>query len=255
MNAPSFSLKGRVAIITGGKRGIGRAIALTFAAAGARLVICSRTTQDSQLKAVTDEIKSLGQAALAIQADVSQLADVNNMVQRVMEEFGAIDILVNNAAVSLRAPLMDTAEADWDRVLNVNLKGYYLCAQAAGRIMRPQKRGNIINISSRLGMTASSNMGAYSVAKAGELMLTRVLALELAGYSIRVNAIAPGLVETEGSAHLWSQPEVRRQFESRIPLGRIALPGDVAAAALFLACDASSHITGHTIVVDGGSQA
>ena len=255
MNIPSFSLKDRVAIVTGAKQGTGKVIALTFAEAGASVAICSRITQDGKLQAVADEIKGLGRAALAIQADVSQPAHVNNMVQKVMGEFGAIDILVNNAAVSIHAPRMDTSEADWDRVINVNLKGYYLCAQAVGRIMIQQKRGNIINISSRLGVTASSNMGAYSIAKAGELMLTRVLALELARYHIRVNAIAPGLVETEGSAHLWRQPELRRRFESEIPLGRIALPGDVAGAALFLASDASSYITGHNIVVDGGRQA
>jgi NAD(P)-dependent dehydrogenase (short-subunit alcohol dehydrogenase family) len=255
MNMPSFSLKDRVAIITGAKKGIGKVIALTFAEAGASVAICSRITQDGKLQAVADEIKSLGHTALTIHADVSQPAQVNNMVKRVMEEFGAIDILVNNAAVSIRAPLMCTSESDWDSVMNVDLKGYYFCAQAVGRIMMQQKRGNIINISSRLGVTASSNMGAYSIAKAGELMLTRVLALELASYHIRVNAIAPGLVETEGSAHLWNQPDLRRRFESEIPLGRIALPSDVAGAALFLASDASSYITGHNIVVDGGSQA
>jgi 3-oxoacyl-[acyl-carrier protein] reductase len=255
MNMPSFSLKDRVAIVTGAKQGIGKVVALTFAEAGASVAICSRITQDGNLQMVADEIKGLGRAALVIQADVSHPAHVNNMVQRVMDEFGAIDILVNNAAVSINAPLMDTYEADWDRVMNVNLKGYYLCAQSVGRIMIQQKRGNIINISSRLGMTASLKMGAYSIAKAGELMLTRVLALELARYHVRVNAIAPGLIETEGSAHLWNQPELRRRFESEIPLGRIALPGDVAAAALFLASDAASYITGHNIVVDGGRQA
>jgi NAD(P)-dependent dehydrogenase (short-subunit alcohol dehydrogenase family) len=255
MSVPVFPLKGRVAIITGGKRGIGKAIALTFAGAGASVIVCSRASRDGELQAVADEIKRLGHNALAVAADVSNQADVNRMVTQVMDEFGAIDILVNNAAVPIRAPLMDTSEADWDRVMNVDLKGYYLCAQACGRVMMAQKRGNIINIASRLGIKATPDMGAYSVAKAGELMLTRVLALELASYHIRVNAIAPGLVETEGSAHLWSQPEVKRQFESVIPLGRIALPGDIAAAALFLASDASSYITGHTMVVDGGMQA
>ena len=255
MNIPNLSLKGKVAIITGGKRGIGKAIALAFAEAGASVAICSRITQDGKLQAAADEIKSLGHAALAVQADVSQLADVNNMVQKAMEKFGAIDILVNNAAVSTHRPLMDTSESDWDELMSVDLKGYYLCAQAVGRVMMQQNRGNIINIASRLGMTATSTMGAYSIAKAGEIMLTRVLALELASYHVRVNAIAPGLVETDGSAYLWRQPELKKQLESEIPLGRIALPSDVAAAALFLASDASSYITGHTIVIDGGRQA
>lgn len=255
MGMPSLSLKGKVAIITGAKRGIGKAIALAFAEAGASVAVCSRVTQDGQLQDVAGEIRRLGHGTLAIQADVSNQDDVNRMVQQVRDEFGAIDILVNNAAVSVRASLIDTSEADWDKVMNVDLKGYYLCAQACARIMMKQKRGNIINISSRLGLTATPNMGAYSIAKAGELMLTRVLALELASYNIRVNAIAPGLVETEGSAHLWSQPKIRRQFESEIPLGKIALPSDVATSALFLASDASSYITGHTMLVDGGAQA
>jgi 3-oxoacyl-[acyl-carrier protein] reductase len=255
MDMPSLSLKGKVAIVTGAKRGIGKAIALTFAEAGASVAVCSRATQDGQLQDVANEMRRLGHGTLAIQADVSNKNDVNRMVQQVSDEFGDVDILVNNAAVSLRASLIDTLEADWDKVMNVDLKGYYLCAQACARIMMKQKRGNIINISSRLGLTATLNMGAYCIAKSGELMLTRVLALELGSYNIRVNAIAPGLVETEGSAHVWRQPKIRRQFESETPLGRIALPSDVATSALFLASDASSYITGHTILVDGGTQA
>lgn len=255
MGMPSLSLKGKVAIVTGAKRGIGKAIALAFTEAGASVAVCSRATQDGQLQDVANEMRRLGHGTLAIQADVSNKDDVNRMVQQVMDEFAAIDILVNNAAVSVRASLIDTSEADWDKVMNVDLKGYYLCAQACARIMMKQKRGNIINISSRLGLTPTRNMGAYSIAKTGELMLTRVLALELSSYNIRVNAIAPGLVETDGSAHLWSQPKIRRQFESEIPLGRIALPSDVATSALFLASDDSSYITGHTILVDGGAQA
>ncbi len=255
MGMPSLSLKGKVAIITGAKRGIGKVIALTFAEAGASVAVCSRATQGGQLHDDANEMRRLGHRTLAVQADVSNKDDVSRMVQEVMDEFGAIDILVNNAAVSVRTSLIDTSEAAWDEVMNVDLKGYYLCAQACARIMMKQKRGNIINISSRLGLTPTLNMGAYSIAKSGELMLTRVLALELGGYNIRVNAIAPGLVETEGSSHVWGEPKIRRQFESEIPLGRIALPSDVAASALFLASDASSYITGHTILVDGGTQA
>ena len=255
MSVPSLSLRGKVALITGAKRGIGKAIAFAFAEAGASIAVCSRVAQDGQLQAVADEIKQLGQSSLAIEADVSQKTDVDSMVQEVIDKCGAIDILVNNAAVSVSAPIMDTLEADWDRIMNVNLKGYYLCCQAAGRRMIERKRGNIINISSRLGMKATLDRGAYSVAKAGELMLTRVLALELAKENIRVNAIAPGIVKTEGSESLWGDPETRERFELAIPLGKIAEPGDIVGAALFLASDASSYITGHTIVVDGGVQA
>lgn len=255
MSLPSFALRGKVAIITGAKRGIGKAISLAFAAAGATVAVCSRVVDDGQLQAVADEVQRRGQGCLALQADVSKKADVNNMVQKVIDRFGAIDILVNNAAVSSSAPLMDTEEGDWDSIMNVDLKGYFLCSQAAGRRMMERKSGTIINISSRLGMKAASTRGAYSVAKAGELMLTRVLALELAKENIRVNAIAPGIVRTEGSESVWSKPETLKRFESAIPLGRIAVPGDIVGAALFLASDASSYITGHTIVVDGGVQA
>ncbi len=250
-----LSLEGKIAIVTGAKRGIGRAIALAFAGAGASVAVCTRDTGDGRLEAVADEVRGLGQSALSIQADVSSPDDVTLMVRQVVAEFGTIDLLVNNAAASFAAPLMETGEADWNRLMAVDLKGYFLCAQACARVMIERQGGGIINISSRLGLSASPRMGAYSVAKAGELALTRVLALELASHNIRVNAIAPGLVETEGSAHLWSQPEVRKRFESSIPLGRIAQPEDIARAALFLASDASGYITGHTMIVDGGSEA
>jgi NAD(P)-dependent dehydrogenase (short-subunit alcohol dehydrogenase family) len=255
MSLPSFALEGKVAVITGAKRGIGKAIALAFAEAGASVAVCSRAVDDGQLEAVADEVRQRGQRCLAIQADVSQKAAVDTMVQKVIDAFGAIDILVNNAAVSISAPLMDTKEGDWDSIMNVDLKGYFLCSQAAGKWMMERKRGTIINIASRLGLKAAPFMGAYGVAKAGELMLTRVLAVELAKDNIRVNAIAPGIVRTEGSASAWSKPEALQRFASAIPLGRIAVPEDIVGAALFLASDASSYITGHTIVVDGGVQA
>jgi len=255
MSLPNLSLTGKVALVTGGKRGIGKAIALAFAEAEASVAVCSRVVHDGHLQAVADQIKGRGQGALAIQADVTQKAEVDHMVQEVVDTFGAIDILINNAAVSIRAPLMETAEDEWNRIMNVDLKGYFLCAQAAGRRMIERKGGSIINIASRLGMKATPIMGAYSVAKAGELMLTRVLALELAKEHIRVNAIAPGIVRTEGTESLLSDPETLKRFESAIPLGRIAEPRDIVGAALFLASDVSAHITGHTMVVDGGVQA
>lgn len=255
MSLPSFQLGGKAALITGAKRGIGRAIALAFAEAGASVAVCSRDVDDGQLEAVAEEVRQRGQRGLAMQADISQKANVDKMLQKFIDTFGAIDILVNNAAVSISAPLMDTEEGEWDRIMNVDIKGYFLCSQAAARWMLERKRGNIINISSRLGMKATPVMGAYSVAKAGELMLTRVLAVELAKGNIRVNAIAPGIVRTEGSSSLWSKPETLKRLASAIPLGRIAVPEDIVGAALFLASDASAHITGQTIVVDGGVQA
>jgi len=255
MGVPGFSLAGKVAIITGGKRGIGRAIALAFAEAGADIVVCSRVVEDGELGAVAEEIQRLGRHSLAVQTDITRKTDVDNLVQRVMDEFGGIDILVNNAAMNIRAPLLDLREDGWDRIINTDLKGYYLCCQAVGKTMVDRKRGNIINMASITAMKARQKMGAYCIAKAGVVMLTRVLALELASYNIRVNAIAPSTVKTKFSEILWSEPETLKRIEAEIPLGRLAEPGDIIGAALFLASDASSYITGHTIIVDGGREA
>ena len=252
MGTPNFSLDGKTAIVTGGKRGIGKAIALAFAEAGADVAVCGRVIEDGELQAVAEEIQGLGRRSLAVQADISRKADVDNLVQKVMEEFGAIDILVNNAGIIIRTPLIDTPEDDWDKVIDTDLKGYYLCSQAVGKRMMERKRGNIINISSNLGIKVQKNTGAYCIAKAGVFMLTRVLAVELGSYNIRVNAIAPGIVQTEFSMSLWGDPEIRKQRESMTPLGRLAEPSDIVRAALFLASDTSSLITGDTIVVDGG---
>lgn len=255
MGVPSFSLPGKVAVVSGGRRGIGKAIALALAEAGADIAICDRVTDDGELNAVADEVKRLGRRSLAVQTDITKKADVDNLAQRVVDEFGVIDILVNNAAMNIMAPLLELREEGWDRVIDTDLKGYYLCSQAVGKIMVSQKRGNIINIASTAAMYTASEMGAYCIAKAGVVMLTKVLAVELAQYNIRVNAIAPSMVKTKFSEPLWSGPETLKEIESGIPLGRLAEPSDIIGAALFLASDASSYITGHTIVVDGGSSA
>ena len=255
MGATSFPLQGKVAIVTGGRRGIGKAIALALAEAGADIAICDRVVEDGELEAVAEEVKRLGRRSLAVRADITQKADVDSMVQRVVDEFGVIDILVNNAAMNIRAPLLELGEDGWDRVINTDLKGYYLCSQAVGKQMVSQKRGNIINIASTAAMYTAPEMGAYCIAKAGVVMLTKILALELAQYNIRVNAIAPYMVKTKFSQPLWGDPETLKQLESEIPLGRLAEPGDIIGSALFLASDASSYITGHTIIVDGGLSA
>ena len=255
MGTSSFSLPGKVVIITGGRRGIGKAIALAMAEAGADIAICDRVIEDGELNAVAEEVKRLGRRSLAVQADITHKADVDALVQRVMDEFGAVDILVNNAAMNIRALLLELSEDGWDRVLNTDLKGYYLCSQAVGKRMVDQKRGNIINIASIAAIKAAPEMGAYCIAKAGVVMLTRVLAVELAKYNIRVNAIAPYMVKTKFSQPLWSDPETLKELESEIPLGRLAETSDIIGAVLFLASDASSYITGHTIIVDGGLSA
>jgi 2-deoxy-D-gluconate 3-dehydrogenase len=255
VSIPSFSLEGKVAIVSGGKRGIGRAIALAFAEDGADVAVCGRVFEDGELRAVAEEIQRLGRRSLAVQADITRKADVDNLVQRVTDEFGVIDILVNNAAMNIRAPLLDLREDGWDKVINTDLKGYYLCCQAVGKMMVDQKRGNIINIASTAAIKASEGMGVYCIAKAGVVMLTRVLALELAACNIRVNAIAPSMVKTKFSQPLWSSPEALEQIEAKIPIGQMAETDDIVGSALFLASDASSYVTGHTIVIDGGLNA
>lgn len=255
MSVSGLSLEGKLAIVTGGRRGIGRAIALAMAEAGADVALCDRVTDDGELAAVAEEIQRLGRRALAVKADVTRKVDVDNLVQVVTGEFGTIDILVNNVAMNIMAPLLELGEDGWDKVINTDLKGYYLCCQAAGRKMVDRKGGRIINIASTAAMKAAPGMGAYCIAKAGVVMLTRVLALELAQYNIQVNAIAPYMVRTKFSQPLWSDARTLKQIEAEIPLGRLAETKDVIGAVLFLASDASSYITGHTIVVDGGLSA
>jgi len=250
-----LSLAGKAAIVTGGRRGIGRAIALALAEVGADVALGDRVVDDGKLDAVAEEVKKRGRRALAVQADITQKADVDNLVQKTLADFGAVDILVNNAAMNIRAPLLELQEEGWDRVIDTDLKGCYLCSQAAGRVMVKQKGGNIINIASTAAMDTAPEMGAYCIAKAGVVMLTRILAIELAQYNIRVNAVAPSLVKTRFSQPLWSNAKTLKEIEAGIPLGRLAEPGDIVGSVLFLASDASAYITGHTIVVDGGSVA
>jgi len=255
MSKRDYSLAGKVALVTGGRRGIGKTIALAFAEAGADVSVCDVIMDDGQLDGVAKAIQRLGRRSLAIQADTSRKTDVDNLVNRVMDKFGAIDILVNNAGIGIPGQLVDLKEDEWDRVININLKGYFLCAQAVGKRMIERKQGNILCIASQFAFKAAPGLGVYSIAKAGVVMLIRVLARELGSYGIRANAIAPGLVRTELSRHDWSNPEIRAHREAAIPLGRLAETDDLAGLALFLASDASSYITGHTLLADGGELA
>lgn len=255
MGIPNFSLLGEVAIVTGGKRGIGREIALVLAAAGADVAVCSRVVEDGGLEAVVEDIKRLGRRSLGIQADTSRKSDVDSMVQKVMDQLGAIDILVNNAGVMMMAPFLEMSEEFWDKHMVVNLKGYYLFSQAVAKRMVERRKGCIINIASDLAFKAIPAMSAYCVSKAGIIMLTRALAQELGQYGIRVNAIAPGLVKTELSRPNWSNPDFLKFMESITPLGRIGEPNEIADAALFLASKASSYISGSTLLVNGGGLA
>ena len=251
MGTPNLSLEGQVAIVTGGGTGIGRGIALEFAKAGADVVVASRRL--SVLEEVSEEVTALGKRSLAVQTDISRKTDVDNLVQRVMDEFGVIDILVNNAAIWNTTPLLKLSEDDWDKTLDINLKGYYLCCRAVGEGMVKRKKGSIINLASTAGVRVwKRDSAVYSIAKAGVIMLARVLARELASHNVRVNTIAPGAVRTEMIKSVWSDPVALKEMEARIPLGRVAEPSDIGSVAVFLASDASRHITGSTIIVDGG---
>ena len=194
MGLSAFSLGGKVAIITGGGTGIGRSTALLFAEAGADVVVGGRTLV--VLEKVAEEVRTLGKRSLAMPVDITKKADIDNLVQRVMDEFGAIDILVNNAGQFLGEQLIDTPEKHWDQIMDIDLKGHYLCSQTVAKIMMKQKSGKIINVASDLGIRVSQTGGAYCIAKAGVFMLTKVLAKELAPYNIRVNTILPGLIRT-----------------------------------------------------------
>jgi len=251
MGTPNLSLEGQVAIVTGGGTGIGRGIALEFAKAGADVVVASRRL--SVLEKVGEEVTALGRRSLAVQTDISRKTDVDNLVRRVMGEFGGIDILVNDAVIFTRTPVIEISEDDWDKTFNVNLKGYYLCSQAVGRGMVERRKGSIINVASTAGFRVGpTNSTIYSIAKAGVIMLSRGLARELGSYNVRVNTIAPGPVRVESGQSLWGNPERLKQEEARMPLGRMGEPSDIGSVAVFLASDASSYMTGSTIVVDGG---
>jgi len=245
-----FSLEGKVALVTGGSRGIGRAIALTFAEAGADVAITSRKLP--ALEEVAEEIKEKGRKSLAIASHVAKIEDSKTLVDRVKSEWGKIDILVNNAGTNpYYGPLLNAEEWAWDVTMNVNLKGPFLLGQLVAGLMREQGGGSIINIASIAGIIPSE-LNIYSVTKAGLIMLTKVMAKEWGQYKIRVNAIAPGVVKTRLSEALWQEPEKGEQAAKSKALGYIGLPEDIAGAALFLASDASSYLTGETILVDGG---
>lgn len=255
MSIPSFSLEGKVAIVTGGRRGIGKAIALCFAEAGADVVVCDRIIEDGELESTAKEIQALGRRSVALRVDITVKSDVESMVEQTVKEFGTIDILVNNAAIIKRVPLFEVDEDDWDRVIDTDLKGYFLCCQAVAKRMIERKKGNIINMASVAALKGLSKRGAYNIAKAGVIMLTRGLAWDLGRYNIRVNAIAPAIVKTEMARGFWEDPKALAAEEARIPLGRLAETNDIIGPALFLASDASRFITGHTIIVDGGQLA
>jgi NAD(P)-dependent dehydrogenase (short-subunit alcohol dehydrogenase family) len=251
MTNAKFDLSGKSAIVTGGGRGIGRAIALGLGHSGASVVVTSRTQKE--VDAVAEEIQKSGGKALAVVTDLTVHEQLENLVNTTIKEFGKVDILVNNAARSFLRSLMDLREDGWDKVFNTNVKAVWLLSRLVARKMMEQKSGRIINITTVGAEKAELGMAVYGCSKAALKMLTRCMAREWAQFGIQVNAVGPGLTRTDFSKPIWSNPEVAKHVSAAIPMGRLAEPEEIVGSVLFLASDAARFITGHSIYVDGGS--
>ena len=252
MNRPHmFDLTGKVALITGASRGIGEAIAVAFAEAGAKVVLASRKQAD--LEGVAGRIRTAGGEALALAAHTGDTAAIQTMVDKAISTYGEIDIVVNNAATNPHfGPILTAEESHWDKILDVNVKGYFRVVKACVESMKRRGGGKVINMASVAGLEPQAMMGVYSVSKAAVLMLTKVLAAELAPMNIQVNAIAPGFVKTKFSSILWQTPQINEAILKRIPQKRMAEPDEIAGLAVYLASPASSFVTGATFSIDGG---
>ncbi len=246
-------LKNKVAIITGARRGMGRTHALSLAGAGAKVVVSDISEEDCQK--VVEEIEKNGGEAMAVECDVTQKAEVDELVKKTVEKFGKVDILVNNAGIAEFKPFLEITEEEWDKTLDINLKGYFLCAQAAGKEMAKQKSGVIVNIASvAMGQQGIGffNLAHYCASKGGIVGMTEALALELAPNNIRVNAVAPGMIETPMMDTVKQDPKMLEGMLAKVPMRRLGKPEEVSNLVLFLASDASSYMTGSTVVIDGG---
>jgi len=246
-------LKGKVAIITGARRGMGKADAILFAQNGAKVVVADISQEECQQ--VADEIEKDGGEALAVKCDVTSGKEIEEMVKKTVEKFGKVDILVNNAGICQFKPFLELTEEEWQKTLDINLKGYFLCAKACAKEMVKQKSGVIVNIASIvMGQIGKGMAGLahYSASKGGIAALTKSLAIEMAQHNIRVNTIAPGAIDTPMAASAKSDQKVLEQTLAMIPLGRMGRPEEIASTVLFLSSEASSYITGSIVVVDGG---
>jgi 2-deoxy-D-gluconate 3-dehydrogenase len=248
----NMRLDGQVALVTGAGSGIGRVTAQALAEAGADVVVTELPDRMDRAGETVAEVESLGRQAAALPLDVRDVQSVGAMVAGAIERFGRIDVLVNNAGVQVPRLAVEVSEADWDAVVDVNLRGAFFVAQAVGREMTRAGSGAVVNIASQMGLVGYYKRAAYCSAKAGLVNLTRVLALEWAPRGVRVNAVAPTFVRTPLTASTFADPELAEDIPRRIPLGRLAQPEDVAAAVVFLASPAAGMITGHTLPVDGG---
>ncbi len=250
MAVPDLHQTGKVVVITGARRGLGKDMALAFAEAGADIVVSDAIMTDGELEKTAAEVRKTGRRSLALEADVTKKIAVDQMIDKAFKEFGKIDVVINNAGTGGSKNVMDTDEGEWDRVMNTNLKGTLLCSQAAGRIMMQQRNGNIINIASVGAFLKGAS--PYAVSKKSIISITQGFAALLGLYNIRVNAIAPGAIKTDMTRMFWENPKMLEHYVSEIPLGRMGQPQDISNVALFLASEASSYITATTILVDGG---
>jgi 2-dehydro-3-deoxy-D-gluconate 5-dehydrogenase len=244
-----FKLDGKVAIVTGAGRGLGQAIALGLAEAGADLALVGSSTTEETAK----KIRALGRRACSIQANLLEESSISRIVETTVGELGGIDILVNNAGIIRRAPLLEFTEKDWDEVIQVNQKSLFFLSQAVARQMVQQGRGGkIINIASMLSFQGGIRVPSYTASKSAVMGLTRIMANEWAAYGINVNAIAPGYMETDNTAALRADPKRNAEILARIPAGRWGAPEDLQGAAVFLASAAADYMQGYTLAVDGG---
>ena len=246
-----MKLKGKVALITGAGRGIGKAIALEFAREGASIVV-NYSKSKKEADETVNEINKLGPKAISVRADVSKKDEVENMFESSLKEFKRIDILVNNAGIISVAAIEKITEEDWNRLIDVNLKGVFLCSQAASKIMMRQKTGKIINISSMAALWGQPDILPYCMSKGGVAQLTKSLAVEWAKYNIQVNDIAPGLFITPLTKDIFTEPVMNKRLREKTPMGRLGKLEELQGAAIFFASSASDFVTGETIRVDGG---
>ena len=253
MNAlPDMGLAGKVAVVTGAGSGIGKVIALAVAEAGADCVPCEHPDRLENLEPVCEAIRATGRKAYPTPLELPDIDSIDRMVDHAVSEAGRIDVLVNNAGINIPCAALDVTEEDWDAVLDVNLKGVFFTAQRVARVMKESGGGKIVNIASQNGFVAYYKRAAYCASKAGVVNLTRVLAIEWAEYKINVNAVGPTFILTPLTQATFDDPEQRADLISRIPIGRVGQPEDVTGAVVFLASQAASMITGHTLLVDGG---
>jgi len=249
MDFPNFRLDGQVALVTGASRGIGADLARALADAGAKVAVAAR--DNAALDAVVTDIETIGGEALAVEMDVRQVSSIQAAVAQTTNEFGRLDVLVNNAGLGANHRAEDITEADWDDMMAVNLRGLFFCCQAAGRVMLEQGAGRVVNMSSQAGVVGIRDHAIYSASKGGVNMLTKVLALEWSERGVNVNAVAPTFIHTPGTAERLDQPEYLQAVLDRLPIGRVGTTTDVAAAVIYLAAPASALVTGHVLVVDG----